>query len=137
MAKLIALGFQKNDVASICGVTPDLINRLSNHDTMFKGLVEFYRKDEHEEFDRIHDNMVELIGESLDEIRARLADDPGKFTPTQLLKIMTEVGDRAGYGPTRKEEKTVNIQAELWQQLERGERRAQGAIIDGTAEEVP
>ena len=123
------------DVANYCGVSIDNVRQLANVDPLFQELVEYYRSRRTDEFDHIHDGMVEVLGEGIDELRRRLREEPEKLSTSQIVSIVKDVGDRAGYGPTRTE-KNININAELWETLDRGDERARGVMLEGSAEEV-
>lgn len=87
MARLLAEGRQQVEVALITGYSPGYISRLVNDNPTFQGLLKYYTDVAEVKLVDALERMKSVGIDALEELQARLADDPKQFTINQLQEI--------------------------------------------------
>ena len=98
VARLLALGKTRTEVALISGYTPEYVGKLQD-DPAFAELLEFYARSREEIFLDAADRMQKLGIATLDELQARLVDPDHKWANRELMelaKILLVDGKRPG-----------------------------------------
>lgn len=102
LARMVAQGVSTAEISAISGKSPATISRLTQSDPAFRGLVAHYKSVVDEQFRDVHARFaakLELLGmASLDELFARLEDNPKAMT-TRELKELFEVAAEHGLAP--------------------------------------
>ncbi len=129
LARCVAKGLKHWECASITGYGISRISILCS-DPTFKELVTFYSDNVDMEFLDSQAQMAGLKKDAIIELRERLEDDPVAFSKTQLLEIITKMGDRTGDGPVTKSD--VHVHIDVAKRLETARKRiADAKVIDG------
>ena len=126
LARMLAEGVAEGEAGAILGYSSVRVSILKQ-DPMFRELLGLYRNKAVSEYDRVAEKIYGLTNDAAAELQNRLEEAPEAFSVPQLLDIATKMGDRAGYGPTSKQE-TVNLNVTLSERLEKGRLRAKEAL---------
>lgn len=129
LARMLAEGKTDAEAAVLCGYTQSRVSILKRSDA-FKDLLLFYKKERDDSFRELYDKLAGLAGDAADELALRLEDEPEEISTTQLMELVKLGADRTGYGPTHKQETTVNVN--LAEKLALARKRAETPIIDIT-----
>lgn len=121
LARLLASGVAEGEAAIIVGYDLARVSVLKS-DPAFSELVSFYREKVDVAFAETMDQLAGLNRDALLELRERIENEPEKFSNEELRKLLETSLDRSGYGPTHKQETTVNIS--LSEKLESARKRA-------------
>lgn len=103
LAKVLAEGRTEHEAALITGYSSSRISVLKA-DPAFKQLVEYYSSQIHQIYLDVHSRIKDLGLDSIEEIQARLDENPASFTNNQLMELAKLTLDRSGHGPTSKTE---------------------------------
>ncbi len=129
LAQCIAEGKQSLECAVITGYSISRISILRS-DPTFKELVTFFNGNVDIEFLDSNAQMAGLKKDATLELRQRLEDNPEVFTRSQLLEIITKMGDRTGDGPATKSD--VHVHVDVAKRLETARKRIEAEkIIEG------
>ena len=137
VARMVAQGAAISEVAIATGLTPARVSQLKN-DPTFRDHVSHIQAEQ----EAACLGFVELAGGvvegALVELSERIESEPKEFDSTELVSIVTRLGDRIGHAPKRVEEKTVNVNigARLDQARQRHQKAIEAHVIDVEAEEV-
>ena len=108
LARLLASGHTQRAAATIANYNEVTVSILMQ-DTAFTLLVEHYRKNADAEFLDLQTKLYAISSEALDELDARLEEEPEKLTNGQLIELAKMGADRSGHGPTTTQNTNVNI----------------------------
>lgn len=103
IARLLACGEKAIVVSAATGYSPSHISGLQK-DPMFQELLAHYQSVADKSFRDTLERMKIVRGEALGELQRRLAEGPENFKNDDLLKVITNMLDRSGHGPTSKTE---------------------------------
>lgn len=101
IARYLAEGKKLVEIAAITGYTPGRISVLQSSPA-FQELVEYYKIQVEEVFVDFHARLASLGFDSIEELAARLEDDPASFKNRELMELVQMLSDRTGFGPTSK-----------------------------------
>lgn len=87
LAQLLAKGASQSEAALLTGYSPAYVCNLAGHDPAFRELVEAYRGEREALWVDALERMKVLGLTALDEIQARLADDPAQFSNRELAEL--------------------------------------------------
>lgn len=141
LARIIASGNASREEAALTmGYVPGRVSVLMS-DPAFKELVNFYRNMKDKEFRDVHQRLVGVTADALDEISDRLEDETTRKamsmnTLTDLVKLGA---DRTGFGP---QSSTTNVSVHIGvaDRLEAARRRAReaaaGLVVEAEAKDI-
>ena len=133
LAKAVASGMTRSQVARMFGLTPVRVGQLLE-DPTFKELVARRAQ----EIDAAEIGYIELANDvacdALSTLQDRLEDDPDEFTADELTRIAQVIGDRAGFAPKRVEERNINLN--FGDRLEAARQRVKQAVIETAYEDI-
>lgn len=86
LARILALGETQTDAALATGYSISYISILQG-DPTFKGLVEYYREEREALFVDAIQRLKSLGIDAVEEIQARLAEDPAGWTKRELMDL--------------------------------------------------
>lgn len=115
LARILALGESQTDAALATGYSISYISILQS-DPTFKGLVEYYREEREALFVDAIQRLRSLGIDAVEEIQARLAEDPAGWTKRELmdlarLTLVDPMRSSGGVGDSRPQGGvTVNVQ---------------------------
>ena len=130
LAKALAQGMTNIDAALICGYAPGTVSALKT-DPTFLELVKKYQADVNFVYRGIHESLIGLAKDSMDEIASRLENEPEKIPLPQLMEITKLAADRAGFGPSSKTETNVNVN--IGSRLDEARERARQKAIEASS----
>lgn len=130
LAKALAQGMTNIDAALVCGYAPGTVSALKT-DPTFLELVKKYQSDVNFVYRGIHESLIGLAKDSMDEIAARLENEPEKIPLPQLMEITKLAADRAGFGPASKTETNVNVN--IGSRLDEARERARQKAIEASS----
>lgn len=137
LARMLASGMKDGHAALAVGYEPSRVSILKS-DPAFKELLAFYRENVDAQLAEYHERIAALSVDAVEELRARLEEDPESFSSSLLLEIATKTADRTGYGP-QSSSTQVNINVNMAERLQRARERAQVGreprVIDVVAED--
>lgn len=121
IAKLLADGLEPAEVSQISGYSLSRVYVLSN-DPTFRELVSFYRDNKDKEYSDFHARMASFATDAVQELHARLDEEPDKMTNEFLADIVKSLADRTGHAPVSKNI-SVNVNSNLADRLSRARQR--------------
>lgn len=134
LARGIAFGGKTDkEVAIENGFSPNTLSRLKS-DPSFIELVNYYRAHaDHNAID-LNKQLIDVTAQALNVISDRLDEREDDFTVGQLTEIAKMGADRTGFGPTVKNETTVNLSigAKMQRAQERLAEYEKARVIDVT-----
>lgn len=101
LARLIAEGKSLTEAGMITGYSVTYISRLKTQDKAFQELIAYYQSNVEEIYYSVHEILKGLGLNTVQELMARLADDPDSFRNRELMEIAAMALDRAGFGPVQ------------------------------------
>lgn len=131
LARMLAEGATPGDAAAAVGLSSSRVSILQN-DPSFQNLIQNYKTKIAMIYADAHTLLAELNIDSAMELQRRLEDEPDSFSNDQLMRLTQIMADRTGFGPTRKDEKTVNIN--IGARLEAARQRAAEITADRVIE---
>lgn len=134
IAKLLADGLDPAEVSMISGYSMNRIYVLGN-DPTFKELVSFYRENKDKEYTDFHQRMASFATDAVQELHARLDEEPDKMTNEFLADIVKTLADRTGHAPVSKSI-NVDVKANLADRLSRARQRVASYTEGQTVEEA-
>lgn len=96
VARALALGMKPREAAVSAEVSTQRVSRLSRN-TNFMVLVDSYRNEIDIRFHGLHEKMLGITSDILDEIRSRFETGASEMGTKDLLKIFETLADRSGY----------------------------------------
>lgn len=108
LARNIASGMKHGEAAAICGYDISRVSILMG-DPTFRNLVEFYREDVNRSYAQLHETLSGLAVDAAVELRERIEDNPESLSSGMLNEIVKMAADRTGFGPSSKQEVSVNV----------------------------
>lgn len=136
LARNLAAGLPDGEAALIVGYDISRVSILKA-DPQFQELLRFYMAEVDRTYADLHERLAGLSVDATDEIQRRLEDDPESITTGQLLEIVKTTADRTGFGPSSKNEQTLNVNVNLATRLEAARKRvAERRTIDITPQEA-
>jgi len=87
LAQLLAQGHDVTEVALLTGYQPSYIYSLRNNNPAFKELLFSYEQERRQVFVDVMERMKVLGLTTLDELQARLAEDPGGWSNRELMDM--------------------------------------------------
>ena len=132
LAKLLADGLEPAEVSMTTGYSLSRVYVLCT-DPTFKELISFYRENKNKEYTDFHARMASFANDAVQELHARLEEDPDKMTNEFLADIVTTLADRTGHAPITKSINT-NVNVNLADRLSRARQRV--ASIQRDVEEA-
>lgn len=138
IARLLAEGKRSFEVSAITGFTPGYIASLQS-DPAFKELLAYYGEQKEELWVDVQVRLRDLGVMGVEELTQRLAEEPGKFKPRELMELIALTMDRSGHGPTSKVAHLHgNFPEELLRTVkEEASRRSRGTVTTINAEALP
>lgn len=121
LAKMLAAGMSEGEAAAFTGLTPARVSVLKASPA-FKELLAIYRDAADAQYAELHAQLAGMSKDSIVELRNRLEDEPEKISIGQLLEMAKIGADRSGFGPSVKQEQTINVN--LSARLESARKRA-------------
>lgn len=94
LARLIAEGRKEIEVSALTGYSQSRISILKN-DPAFAELIEHYKQEAAVAYVNVHERLAALGIASLDELQARLEEDPDKFSNKELRELAAMLFDRS------------------------------------------
>jgi hypothetical protein len=134
IAKLIADGLDPAEVSQISGYSLSRVYVLSN-DPTFRELVSFYRENKDKEYTDFHARMASFATDAVQELHARLDEEPDKMTNEFLADIVKTLADRTGHAPVSKSI-NVDVKTNLADRLSRARQRVASLTPVGLVEEA-
>jgi DNA-binding CsgD family transcriptional regulator len=107
-ARLVASGASNIEVAVAVGITPARVVQLKNN-AVFQELVAYYGKVSEAGWGGLGEKMGRVGNLAADILEDRLEDNPDDFTNDELQGIIKLTADRTGFGPTKTENKNLNV----------------------------
>lgn len=86
LARLIATGVPVSEISLVTGYAPSTITKLQ-HNPAFEELVDYYTRQKEQMFASVWDRMRTLQLNTLEELQARLEDEPEKWTKRELMEL--------------------------------------------------
>lgn len=108
LARCLAQGMAEAEASAITGYCSSRISVLKQ-DPAFQELLTYYTEQKEEIFIDVHQRLAALGLNSIEELMARLDDQPEKFTNKDLMELAGLGFDRSGYGVQTKNSHTVNV----------------------------
>lgn len=99
LAKLLADGVPQVEISLMTGFCTSRISILKR-DPAFQELIAYYDDQKREIYLDVHQQLADFGLDTLGELRHRLETEPENFKNEELVKQLTAVLDRSGYGPT-------------------------------------
>lgn len=122
LARALAAGLSESEAAAVTGYTASRISVLKASPA-FQDLLALYRKDVEAQFTDFHSRLAGVAADALQLIQDKLESEEADDIPLpQLLEVAKMGADRTGFGPTHKQDVTVNIN--LAERLEAARARA-------------
>lgn len=121
IAKLLADGLDPAEVSQISGYSLSRVYVLSN-DPTFRELVSFYRENKDKEYSDFHARMASFATDAVQELHARLDEEPDKMTNEFLAEIVKTLADRTGHAPVSKSV-NIDVRTNLADRLSRARQR--------------
>lgn len=137
VARAIASGQDAKQISAIYNYSESRISILKS-DPAFSELVAFYQAQDTEIVRDMNTQLAEVATDALEELRARLEDDPDKFSHGQLMEVVKLGADRTGHGP-QTSQTNVNINVDLASRLEAARKRVnerRALVLDNDSGEV-
>lgn len=97
LARLIAGGKRLEDVCLISGYSIAYVSNLKN-DPAFKGLISHYEQQVDAIFIDVQERLRALGIHTVEELQARLAEEPNSFANRELMELAELCFDRSGHG---------------------------------------
>lgn len=94
LARLLAEGRKEVEVSALTGYSQSRISILKN-DPAFAELMEYYKQEAAAAFVNVHERLAALGITCLEELQARLEEDPEKFANKELRELAAMVFDRS------------------------------------------
>lgn len=140
IAKLLADGLRPGEVSQITGYSLSRISVLQA-DPAMQELIAFYTENKIKEYSDFHARMADLGMDALQELHARLDEDPDKMDNDFLRGLVKDLADRTGHAPVSKNV-NINAHVNLADRLTRARQRAdavenQGSLAPGEVELLP
>jgi DNA-binding CsgD family transcriptional regulator len=139
MAQMVAAGATNTEVAIAVGLTPARVVQLKN-DPTFKDLVETLRLGLSAEakvtIASTLDKLSVVGNTALDILQDRMEDDPDSFSVGELANLSKLGADRTGFGPSKTEEKNINLnfgdklEAARRRVAEQGSKLIEASVVD-------
>lgn len=101
LARLMAEGRSQADCALITGYSPTYISNIKS-DPAMQELIEHYKTQVDEIFLNVHERLLALGLNTIEELQDRLAEEPENFSLRELMELASLTFDRSGYGPSSK-----------------------------------
>lgn len=98
LAQLLAKGVVQEEASLITGYSPAYISRLKNEDPAFQNLMAHYGQEREAVFVDVLERMKSIGLSSLDELQARLADDPAGWSRRELMELAELLLIKPGQG---------------------------------------
>lgn len=121
LARLLASGMGEGEAAAMTGLSGPRVSTLKGMPA-FQELLDLYRKNANAEYAEMHARLAGVATDALVELQTRLEDKPEEIGVSALLEIVKLGADRTGFGPTAKQETTINVN--LSERLEHARKRA-------------
>ena len=121
LAKHLASGLSEGEAAAATGLSGPRVSVLKASPA-FQELLALYRANAQAQYAEMHGRLAGIATDALVELQNRLEDEPEKLGPTVLLELVKLGADRTGFGPTAKQETTINVN--LSERLEAARLRA-------------
>lgn len=136
LARLVAAGKSLAECSAKTGLSYSRISILKS-DSTFRDLVAFHKAEADAHHSGYQENLAALAGEAVSELMERFEDEDRRadFTNGELLAITKVTSDRIGFGPSAKQEHTVNIN--FGDRLDEARRRARLALEDRVLDITP
>jgi hypothetical protein len=135
----VAAGATNTEVAIAVGLTPARVVQLKN-DPTFKDLVETLRLGLSAEakvtIASTLDKLSVVGNTALDILQDRMEDDPDSFSVGELANLSKLGADRTGFGPSKTEEKNINLnfgdklEAARRRVAEQGSKLIEASVVD-------
>lgn len=94
LARLLAEGRSAVECSAITGHSQSRISILQD-DPAFAELIEFYKSQVREVYLNVHERLAALGISCLEELQARVEENPSEFTPRELREIMATAFDKS------------------------------------------
>lgn len=101
LARLLAEGKSGQEASLVTGYAPSRISILQN-DPAFSELVTYYKGQVEAKYLDVHERLASLGLSSLDELQARLEEDPNSFKNRELMELAEFALDRSVTKDARK-----------------------------------
>lgn len=101
LARLLAEGRSQNDCSLITGYSPSYISTIQG-DPAMNDLIAYYKTQVEEIFIDVHSRLAALGLTTIEELQARITENPNDFSARELMELATLTLDRSGHGPTAK-----------------------------------
>lgn len=134
LARALASGMSEGQAALTAGYSLSRVSVLKD-DPAFQQLMAFYRRDQQEAYRDFHERLADIGTDAVDILHERLEEDPGEFSNTFLLELVTKTADRTGYGPSSKTT-NVNVNIGVAQRLEAARKRRLSVMRDTEDAEI-
>lgn len=134
IAKLLADGLDPAEVSQISGYSLSRVYVLAN-DPTFRELVSFYRENKDKEYSDFHARMASFATDAVQELHARLDEEPEKMTNEFLADMVKTLADRTGHAPVSKSI-NVDVKANLADRLSRARQRVASLPPQGVEEAI-
>lgn len=133
LARALASGLSEGEAGALVGYDPSRVSILKASPA-FQELLALYRGAKDAQFAEFHGLLAGLATDAALELRSRLEESPEELSAGQLMEMLRIGADRTGYGPSSKQDVTVNVN--LAERLEAARQRALAArnMIDVTPE---
>lgn len=119
LAKALASGMKPGEAGIVCGYSASRVSILKA-DPSFQELVEFYKENVDAAFVTMHEKIAGMSEDALEELQARLEEEPESFSNKQLLDLVTATADRSGHGPQSTQ---VNVNVGMAERLQNARKR--------------
>lgn len=108
LAKLLADEVPEGDAAVMVGMSASRVSVLKT-DPSFRDLVTFYKREKREAYLELHEKIAQLGEDAVDELTARVEENPEDISVGQLIEISKMTLDRSGHGPQTSTNVNVNV----------------------------
>jgi hypothetical protein len=108
LAKALAEGMRPGIAAATFGYSISRVSILQS-DPAFNELLAHYRAEKDHDYARVHERLVGISVDALDEIDKRLEENPDGISMSQLTKLVELSADRTGHGPKASQDVNINI----------------------------
>jgi hypothetical protein len=98
IARLVVQGHPDVEVSLLTGYTPEYVRKLKG-DPSFAELVAYYQAQKEIKFADMLERMRELGLSAMEEIQARLANEPEEWSNRELMELLDRMGPRSGPMP--------------------------------------
>lgn len=118
LARLLAEGRKEAECQLITGYSSSYVSVIK-HDPGFKELLAHYKSTLEEVYVNVHERLQSLGLDSVEELQARLAEEPDSFSTRELIELASFGMDRAGHGPQSrvKHDHNLGLSPEIMEQL--------------------